>query len=172
MSHTPNRSCWMIVVDTDQYSGNFERELVAYMTGAVGDCDVGEPQSALAHKQLPEGFPEPLRFSDGGCFRPATIWPGPKKVKGPAYTSVMCAFEDRPTAEELATLVSRAREYFSTPLHRRYGSDPVPKVLGVDFTTSEQPKAPPKPTKTAAYYAGAARERERRLRQIARRRAR
>ena len=54
---------------------------------------------------------------------------------------------------------------------RRSGDD-VPKVLGVDFTTSEQPKAPPKPTKTAAYYAGAARERERRLRQIARRRAR
>lgn len=54
---------------------------------------------------------------------------------------------------------------------RRSGDD-VPKVLGVDFLTSEQPKTPPRPRKSAEYFAGnGARERERRLRQIARRRA-
>lgn len=54
----------------------------------------------------------------------------------------------------------------------RHSGDDVSNVLGVDFLTSEQPKAPPRPRKSAEYFAGnGARERERRLRQIARRRA-
>jgi len=34
-----------IIVDTESYSGNFERELTAYCTGAVGDCGVGSDMS-------------------------------------------------------------------------------------------------------------------------------
>ena len=32
---------WIFVVDTNQYSGNFERELTAYMKGMIGGCGVG-----------------------------------------------------------------------------------------------------------------------------------
>ena len=31
----------MIIIDTDTYAGNFERELCAYVTGIVRDCEVG-----------------------------------------------------------------------------------------------------------------------------------
>lgn len=29
------------IIDTDSYSGNFEREMCAYITGHIGDCLVG-----------------------------------------------------------------------------------------------------------------------------------
>ena len=32
---------YLFVIDTDSYSGNFEREMCAYCTGQIGDCEVG-----------------------------------------------------------------------------------------------------------------------------------
>src|SRR5215469_5557664 len=32
---------WLII-DTDRYSGNFERDLCAFVTGRYGDCEVGK----------------------------------------------------------------------------------------------------------------------------------
>ena len=40
------------VVDTESYAGNFERELVAYMTGEIGVCEVGKKIAAIAKKEL------------------------------------------------------------------------------------------------------------------------
>ena len=31
----------MLIIDTEQYSGNFEREMCAHITGQVGECNVG-----------------------------------------------------------------------------------------------------------------------------------
>lgn len=33
---------YSIVIKTNQYAGNFERELCAHLTGIVGECEVGE----------------------------------------------------------------------------------------------------------------------------------
>jgi hypothetical protein len=32
---------WLFIVDTDSYAGNFERCMCAYMTGQIGECEVG-----------------------------------------------------------------------------------------------------------------------------------
>lgn len=32
---------YSIVVETDSYAGNFEREMCAFMTGHIGKCEVG-----------------------------------------------------------------------------------------------------------------------------------
>lgn len=32
---------YSIVVETDSYAGNFEREMCAFMTGHIGECEAG-----------------------------------------------------------------------------------------------------------------------------------
>jgi hypothetical protein len=74
---------YMFVVDTDIYSGNFEREMCAYMTGMVGQCEVGEELAEVAKEEL---GPEKVEFfesevcqmyDENGVSRPVTIWPTP-----------------------------------------------------------------------------------------------
>jgi len=102
-------------IDTNEYSGNFEREMVAFITGQIGECGVGEENAVLAEKSLPkivtDWFSENTIFTlddNNGCSRPAEIVPTPgwsndgngKHVKGegkyPAYQSVQMRFEVEP----------------------------------------------------------------------------
>lgn len=41
------------IIDTDRYSGNFERRLCAFVTGQLGECRLGEPEA----KEFKEKFP-------------------------------------------------------------------------------------------------------------------
>jgi len=73
------------VVDTDTYAGHFERELVAHMTGHVGDCGVGDALAAAARAELPSRVREwadahvvKLPAADEQrCCRPAGLVPTP-----------------------------------------------------------------------------------------------
>ncbi len=38
MQEQPNP--YLFVIDTDTYAGNFEREMCAYVTGQIGECEV------------------------------------------------------------------------------------------------------------------------------------
>lgn len=51
MSHDIDRTCTIFIVDTGSYSGNFEREMVAYMTGCTGECEVGDDLAELANAE-------------------------------------------------------------------------------------------------------------------------
>lgn len=73
------------VIDTDRYSGNFERQMCAYITGQIGECGVGDEIAkhankeleALGGKDLASDF-ESLIISEPdehGCWRPAKIYP-------------------------------------------------------------------------------------------------
>lgn len=42
MSSRPNENCWGLIIQTNEYSGNFERELCAHCTGQTGECGVGD----------------------------------------------------------------------------------------------------------------------------------
>lgn len=42
---------WIFVVDTEQYAGNFERQMCAFMTGMIGECGVGEEEARLYYQQ-------------------------------------------------------------------------------------------------------------------------
>jgi hypothetical protein len=90
--HEINGTCYIFIVDTEDYSGNFERELIAYMTGEVGECGVGTEMAELAEKEsnavIDENgdslyehcfdLPYVINFSDEhGCLRPATIFATP-----------------------------------------------------------------------------------------------
>lgn len=76
-------SQFRLIVDTNSYSGNFERQSVAYATGQVGECGVGDTQAEHAEEDLSQ---EVLEWwedhvlhvaDDDGCARPGNIWPTP-----------------------------------------------------------------------------------------------
>ena len=47
-----------IIIDTEDYAGSFERPMVAYITGQLGDCGVGEESQLEALAELPEDIRE------------------------------------------------------------------------------------------------------------------
>jgi hypothetical protein len=67
-------SC-IFVVDTDSYAGGVERELTAYVTGVVGECEVGEEFAELMRQEVDEEIAEQLEdlmdmvADDHGCLR-------------------------------------------------------------------------------------------------------
>lgn len=71
---------WTFVIDTDDYAGNFEREMCAYITGCTGECGVGSEFSELVRKEIAkdilEKFDEYIANvpDEHGCNRPVTIW--------------------------------------------------------------------------------------------------
>lgn len=91
---------WIFIVDTEQYAGNFERDMCAFMTGMIGECGVGVEEARLFYEQrglVEEGFDwkgvnlqcsyEDFKnpFSDfittrgdeHGCQRPTSLWTTP-----------------------------------------------------------------------------------------------
>ena len=44
---------WTFIIDTEQYAGNFERQMAAWITGVIGGCGVGEEAARQARKVLP-----------------------------------------------------------------------------------------------------------------------
>ena len=68
---------YTFVIDTNQYSGNFERELCAFVSGHVGDCGVGSEaaeQYLAQTKREPLPFIEQHRDDDDNCLRPCAIY--------------------------------------------------------------------------------------------------
>lgn len=72
------------VIDTEELAGNGERDLCAFMTGQIGDCEVGAKVAA----DFEDEFEETDWFErmedlvgteqdDNGCWRPCKIWPTP-----------------------------------------------------------------------------------------------
>lgn len=143
---------YVFVVDTDHYAGNFERQMVAYVTGSLGECGVGREEQALFEEE--SGFPDLMdkmshQPDDHGCFRPATIWTTPGRYnngngkhfdgepvgKGryPAYESVAAFFHERPTDEEIVEMKERAHKFVQywrdeAPSYRRKA--PIIKIKG------------------------------------------
>jgi hypothetical protein len=141
---------YIFIVDTDQYSGNFEREMCAFMTGAVGQCGVGEDEVEMyeANGQFMELSEKTQNEpDDNGCFRPASIWPTPNRWndgdgnmfdgdptgKFRAYESVAVFFCQRPTSEEIAFMKQRAHDFVPVQLknQRRFDKEAAPlKIKG------------------------------------------
>ncbi len=126
---------FIFIIDTNTYSGNFERQLCAYCTGQYGECEVGRD---IANKFCTdflkewEGFCEIVNCyvpDDHGVGRPATIWSTPgywndgmgkhypeskwdgKSDKWPAYQSVAIFFYEKPNHEQINFICQRATDY-------------------------------------------------------------
>lgn len=94
-----------LIIKTDKYTGNFEREMCAYMTGHTGDCEVGDEESVEFLKEYPQKLAGIIKKPDEhGCFRPVDVH---------AYHSLIIFF-DYPIQEDTDTLnllKSRANDY-------------------------------------------------------------
>jgi hypothetical protein len=73
---------WIFIIDTDSYAGNFERDMCAYVTGIVGECEVGDEFAALYDKEVNTDGLESVfldyleqRADEHGCHRPTSLWP-------------------------------------------------------------------------------------------------
>jgi hypothetical protein len=70
---------YMVLIDTDKYAGNFERDMCAFITGVIGECGVGDEAQVIALKELDpetkEWFKDNVALiaDEHGCARPATI---------------------------------------------------------------------------------------------------
>lgn len=124
-----------LIVDTNQYAGNFERQMCAYMTGVLGQCGVGKKEMLIAQQELTD---DQLSMFEGllahvtderGCKRPAEIAPNPRwindgmgnhyridsdaftRYRCPAYMSVGVWLKVMPDQEMLKLMMNRASLY-------------------------------------------------------------
>lgn len=65
---------YKIVIHTDKYAGNFERELTAYLVGQIGDCEVGLDYIQGSYPEDFEFIVE-QRSDENGIRRPCGICP-------------------------------------------------------------------------------------------------
>lgn len=83
MATIENFEGYIFIIDTTEYSGNFERELTAWCTGQIGECGAGGEEAAAFEKEVDPNLLKYFEDSvvqwpdDHGCCRPATIQPTP-----------------------------------------------------------------------------------------------
>jgi len=136
MLDLPCYSGFVFVVDTTEYSGNFEREMTAFCTGAMDEGEYARKDANRFCEEAPSAVREYMRrhtimswVEDHGWMTPATIWATPgywnnghgtefpdsewdgKQRKWPAYLSVGMLFDEAPTDEILDFLKGRARKF-------------------------------------------------------------
>jgi len=123
------------VIDTDKYSGNFERELCAYITGQTGDCGVGQKIKEHVYSTIPKDKIDTFENLIGvepdehGCYRPVKIYTTPgiynngmgfhykegeenkALVAFPAYQSVAICLNENPNQKIINYMKQRAEEY-------------------------------------------------------------
>lgn len=108
MSNLPTDDCFVFVVKTNSYAGNFERQMCSYITGEYGECEVGDKEAEIFKAECPNNY----RFKDSvisfpdehGCWRPATMW-------GHKCNDVAIFFETKPTETQLTLMRNRARKF-------------------------------------------------------------
>jgi hypothetical protein len=103
---------YSIIIDTDQYAGNFERKLCAYCTGQLGECGIGEEYSQMYNLEENENlFDNVLELvpDEYGCFRPVTICSSPSSLS----TSVMIYFNEVPSEEMIKIIKDRTYKFIN-----------------------------------------------------------
>lgn len=71
---------YYFVIDTDEYAGNFERELCAFITGITGECGRGHEIVEKIKDQLDIDMFNNIvgqKPDDNNCWRPVTIYTTP-----------------------------------------------------------------------------------------------
>ena len=106
----------VIVFDTDAYAGNFEREMCAYITGQIGECQVGDKVAeavapALLHAEW-YGEHVVSEPDEHGTWRPASIWPtAGEPDQAHPYESVAIFVDEFPPLAVWAEMLARARAF-------------------------------------------------------------
>ena len=125
---------YALVIRTDSYAGNFEREMCAYVTGHVGECEVGKKYvNAIITPKWDELIVEK---SIDGCYRPVSLG-GCESTPGYSSKDVVIWLNDEPLDWLLTEAKERALAFneFDKTVNE-YHKDI--KVLGVGFIEIEK----------------------------------
>lgn len=99
---------YLFVIDTDSYAEDFEREMCAYLTNQIGDCEVGDNYIDVDNP-IGEEIEDIIlqKPNKHGCCRPVTIEvPNVKK-----HNSVGIYFEEEPTSSQITVMKQRALKF-------------------------------------------------------------
>lgn len=118
-----------LLIKTDQYAGNFEREMAAYCTGIVGeDDDTGSDyveELELNFEDIVEQIPD-----DNGTYRPVSL-------DDNDANNFIIWFETEPTIDHVRLVAERATKFSEVRAnHPKWGefykkSDPI-VILSVE----------------------------------------
>lgn len=129
---------YQLIVETDSYAGNFERDLTAFATGVVGDCQVGEEAAVdFIDAAAAMGYDIDVENPDGGspfsnlldqvidcdgCYRPCEM----SLNANSEYNSVTMFLYRHPSARDAAFIAQRIRAF---PEWFRHWYKRVPPVI-------------------------------------------
>lgn len=101
---------YSVIVETNSYAGNFEREMCAFMTGHIGDCEVGlQEQKMYLEKYIP--IEDVSHMPDEhGCHRPVVIVCTPNCKNHEAF-EIFLGDDETPSKDSIETMKSQALEY-------------------------------------------------------------
>lgn len=99
---------FVLIIETNEYAGNFEREMCAYVTGQTGDCGVGKKEAIKVENELPDFYErmEEIIGSEcdhSGCFRPTS---GAVSKNG-GYNDVEIYFNEIPGDRDMEIIKKR-----------------------------------------------------------------
>lgn len=127
---------YIFIILTDQYAGNFERELCAYCTGIIGDCGVGADEANKFREDYNEEKVNEMwelleqRCENESCARPVSV--------SSPNTALEIYFYNRPTQEVIDIIKERANKF------KLKGWNDKPKPLSIlgfelkmEITTTE-----------------------------------
>jgi hypothetical protein len=112
-----------VLVKTNSYAGNFERELCAFMTGHIGECGVGEEFINPIIKSTFEGYIED-ELDDHACYRPVAL-------DETNSHNLIIFFVKKPTEGQFKTLKERAKLFEKTRPYEYL--DPDFRFLGIEL---------------------------------------
>lgn len=99
----PQNSEHALVIKTNSYAGNFERELCAFTTGQIGECEVGKK---YVERHIEEIFEEVIgQEAEDNCYRPVAI---ASNYGIGSSNDVAIFFENYPDKELIEIIESRA----------------------------------------------------------------
>lgn len=100
---------YAILIKTDSYAGNFEREMCAHLTGHIGECGVGDE---YIDESIAEKFEDYVsqESDDDGCYRPAALG----YDLGYSDDDVVIWFNQKPTQEHIDIIKERLGTFDET----------------------------------------------------------
>lgn len=129
---------YMLLIKTDLYTGNFEREMCAYATGQVGSDDESDERIVLADRMRKEDpalftyldadMVMEVRHGDDGWFSPVQC----------AGNDMEIYFENKPTLEALCNIGQRLRQHAIEGVG--YEKSHHPEILDIALMQREMPE--------------------------------
>lgn len=99
-----------ILIETNKYAGNFEREMCAHLTGQVGECKVG---AKFVDETVSDFFEDIIgnEADDRGCYRPVTLG---SNIDVGTNQGVVIFFEKEPSQLHLDMIKERLQTFTYT----------------------------------------------------------